>query len=151
MTTLIIIRGVQNSGKTTIARRILDDLQQYATAIRYFDKNLNEVSIPILGKDVPIPDFYAVLTIRRQTFMIVSGGDSLEWVRRGIDLGWKMRVDGIVQCVRSTIKPAMNYIKKNCKYMPKIEYKTRKYKSKQKRDAQILQIMCDVRGSILPL
>lgn len=127
MTSLILIEGPANTGKTTIAWKVYLKLREYATSVRFFDYYDNELSgvddiIRATAKNLA-QDFYAVLTIRNQTFVIDSFGDKKPQVEWGVEWGWQMRVDGIIQCAQE-LGTIQTYIAKECGNMPKVEYHT---------------------------
>lgn len=135
MTSLILIEGPANSGKTTIAWKVYLEMKKYASAVRYWNANgaeefpVNEIAEDDNGNSV---DFRAILTIRDRVFAISSMGDIAPMVEGdicgkyegGIEWGWQMRVDAIIQCVRNTIKTAMAYINRECANMPQIRFTT---------------------------
>lgn len=139
MTSLILIIGPTDSGKTTIAWKVLERLWSEATAVRFWDKDNIEITNPKDIQDVRNRangdnDFHAMVTVRNQTFAITSGGDYQYTVANGLQWGWRTRVNGIIQCINSSHAPMK--VLSWYRNMPRKIYQTHHYASGDPRVAQ---------------
>jgi len=101
MSEIIIIRGYQNSGKTTTAGLVYQELLTICDKIHKFnDKDVFMDSLLYNDKG-ETKDFTAILTFGKTTVGIKSDGDDAKNVKKGIEDFIELKIDIIICCARS--------------------------------------------------
>jgi hypothetical protein len=109
MAELIIIRAEQNSGKTTTAGLVYQELLKLADKEHVFNnRNVNENSLKY-NQNGSIIDFTAILTIRNKKIGIASAGDNASDTRKIINIFIEINVDVIICCARSINRNGSTY------------------------------------------
>lgn len=127
MAQFVIIRGTQNSGKTTTAWMVYQYLSPMTDHGSYHIFNVwngdvrTPAPIPYLlnVRDVDgCPDFKAILTILDKKVGITSAGDWAETVEQDVDDFLQRGVDIIICCTRSYNRENSSYRMIEEKYAP---------------------------------
>jgi len=109
MADLIIIRGTQDSGKTTTAGIVYQELLKFCDHKHQFNgKDVTTDSL-LYNDTESTKDFIAILTCKGKKIGIVSAGDIAEELRKIFDKLIQLGVDIIVCCTRSINKKGSAY------------------------------------------
>jgi len=149
MTNILAIKGTQDKGKTTTAWLIYFMLRDYASSIRFWCFNGEEIFPPqhiqVWNKDqrvwetlsngtiLPIEkikfgDFFAVLTIKGRVWVINSAGDNNEIIMAGLSRAMLFCPDNIILCSRTKGQSDIDTLVKDnpafslLKYTPSNQY-----------------------------
>lgn len=99
---LILIRGVEDAGKTTAAARILKSLvrEHGATVHRLI---LDWYCVPVIADNDRTPDFQTILSINGLSIGIISQGDDASYLNEYLDdmLDGEFDIDILILCARS--------------------------------------------------
>lgn len=109
MAELIIIRGEQNSGKTTTAGLVYQELLKHADKKHKFNDQeviLNSLRLSNKGETW---DFTAILNIGGKQIAIVSAGDVASILKVKISILIEIEVDIIICCSRSVNRTGSSY------------------------------------------
>ena len=109
MAKLIIIRATQQSGKTTTAGIVYQELLKYADKSHSFNNENVENDNLKYGKDGETIDFIAVLTVNGQKIGLISEGDIARSVKEKIEILLKIDVAVIICCARSIDRVGSTY------------------------------------------
>ena len=111
MAQFVIIRGMQNSGKTTTMWFVYQYLLKEAdTGSKHLfrwghETDFSESTIPVSVPQQPVPckvrDFTAVLTIQGKKVGIVSEGDEPKYLGPTLTILLQYQVDVIICCIRT--------------------------------------------------
>ena len=111
MAEIIIIRGQQNSGKTTTTGLVYKELLKHAVKEHIFNnKSVNEDSLSYNNLGATI-DFTAILTIKSKSVGIVSYGDIAEETEKRLEYLISAKVNIIICTARSVNKQGSTYRK----------------------------------------
>lgn len=99
---LILIRGVEDAGKTTAAARILKSLVREHGAIVH-RLILDWYCVPVIADNDRTPDFQTILSINGLSIGIISQGDNASCLNEYLDdmLDGKFDIDILILCARS--------------------------------------------------
>jgi hypothetical protein len=110
MAKLIVILGTQNSGKTTTAGMVYQELVKYANGAHVFNKKEDTVKDNLdYYANGSTKDFTAIIPIKTKKVGMVSEGDAPDRTRPEIEYLIKENVDVIVCCSRSVYREGSVY------------------------------------------
>lgn len=102
MTKFILIRGQQNSGKTTTAGLAYSELLKICEAKHIFNSKEVEINSLQYNKDTgALFDFTAILKLNSKSIGIISAGDLAEVLENEIKKFIKLKINLIICCSRS--------------------------------------------------
>lgn len=102
MAKFIIIRGQENSGKTTTAGLVYSELLKLSEIKHLFNnKTVESNSLKYNKESGDLLDFKSILTISGKCIGIVSAGDSPSDLEKEIDNLISINIDVIICCARS--------------------------------------------------
>ncbi|MBI5539672.1 MAG: hypothetical protein HY951_06405 [Bacteroidia bacterium] len=108
MAKIIIIRGTQQSGKTTTAGLVYRELLQYCNKEHKFNGSTVNTDSLIIKNDTVI-DFKAELTCNNKKIGILSAGDIANDVRDNLNIFINIKIDVIICCARSVNRIGSTY------------------------------------------
>lgn len=95
---IIIIRGTQNSGKTTTAACVHNELINPEGALLKLFRTAGGY-MPVIGE---MRDFWSVLDLGRKRIVIISQGDDANYLEKMMEhLIWSYAPDIVVVCTRT--------------------------------------------------
>ncbi len=99
---LILIRGVEDAGKTTAAARILKSLVREHGAIVH-RQILDWRCVPVIADKDRTPDFQTILSINGLTIGIISQGDNASDLKDFLEemFNGEFDIDILILCARS--------------------------------------------------
>lgn len=160
-TQLIILRGTENCGKTTLCAEVYKQLLPYANKEHFFGKpweNMTTVkqNSIILDKKGDICDFQAILFVENKKIGFFSMGDYVpNYFKINIQALIDINIDILICCTRSRNKEnsTFRYIDETysgyCKQIFWVNYAPKKddmYTEKQKQAKKIAQFVLNYLG-----
>ena len=95
---IIIIKGTQNSGKTTVAACVHNELINPEGALLKLFRTAGGY-MPVIGE---MRDFWSVLDLGRKRIVIISQGDDANYLEKMMEhLIWSYAPDILVVCTRT--------------------------------------------------
>lgn len=101
MAKIIIIRGTQQSGKTTTTGLVYQELLKICAKEHKFNNIQVDKNSLIYSENGDTVDFTAILNSRNKTIGIVSAGDVANDLEIEINIFIKINIDIIICCARS--------------------------------------------------
>jgi len=102
MAKFLIIRGQENSGKTTTSGLVYSELLKFSETKHTFDNETVESnSLKYDKKSGDLLDFSSIITINGKSIGIVSAGDSPTDLEKEINSLININIDVIICCARS--------------------------------------------------
>lgn len=109
MAQFIIIRGGQNSGKTTTAGLVYKELLKHAEAEHIFNNITVFQGSLVFDLDGVTNDFSAIVTIKNKKVGIISAGDIKKDLKDEITVFININIDIIICCARSINRTGSSY------------------------------------------
>ncbi|MEY3498425.1 MAG: hypothetical protein RL308_94 [Bacteroidota bacterium] len=109
MADLIIIRGQQQSGKTTTTGMVYQALLRLSEPEHEFDNRLVSKDSLRFNSHGSTMDFTAILTVKNKRIGIVSEGDIADFVRPKLRTIINRNVDIIICCARTRDRSGSTY------------------------------------------
>lgn len=133
MTEIILIRGVQNAGKTTTCSLIYKELIKITKKEHYFDYNRTNVDSLKYTINGTVIDFIAKFDVNGKVVIIVSAGDIAEDLEEILKAIYD-EADIIICCARSINREKSTYRMLQNNYQKNIVLEKFVYRSQKKED-----------------